>query len=322
MIYQYYFGDDVVIELLGRETYYEVQNASGSPHSEKARVLRCQTYLGKYNGNHGLDRKWPTSASAIHLVNRRLYHESLEFLYGAVSIYFQNPAEMYSFSKVVGHYPKLQWITRLHFFQNMGVFSLTTVEDEAWRKRCHSGWARFCTFLGLALPNLERLHIDLVLREYSSLKFSFVEPWATPLFKLGAPGYLKDFQLTIDSSLLQACKYRWHDLVIRNPPHPSNEATHLRMEGYYTLEQMHLLFAEALRKKVLGASDICAVRRYRELCKRQFTGISDETRRLYLALSTPLFGSVFDSPGNWAWVQGGNTGDDEDRLLENGPNAS
>jgi hypothetical protein len=298
-IYQHYFADDAIIELLSKSSHYDIPKVKGSTHHNTTRVIRCGEPLGSYSRVLGLNTKWDTSASALHLVNHRVYFESLTVLYGSVVFFFQAPTQILTFSKIVGR-SKLPWIKRLHFDQHTYSHP-RALEDEKWREKNKASWSRTCAFLSRGMPSLEELHINMILTD-SPLRFSFGESWAVPLFEFGMLSHLKDFQIKLDSRFLQGCKIDPTDLMqcIYMSPQQVRNA----VECYQTAQLMHQFFAGALAKKIQGASGFCAVQGYREMCKERFGGMSSELRQLYIGLSNHFFGSAFDSPRNWAWVNG------------------
>jgi hypothetical protein len=115
-----------------------VPTPESKPNSVPPTVVRFSNPLGKYNAVQGLQTNWAGSLSALSLVCRQVYTETVIFLYQKTTFVFDAPKRIkifFMFASRTG----IENITKLHLHYNTYGHPYST-EHLIWQKKHNRSW--------------------------------------------------------------------------------------------------------------------------------------------------------------------------------------
>ena len=288
-VYRFYFPDDIRCELVAAGTDFDplghkimklglipvwpCYSENGKKPklvpfeprtSMKLRISR-RLATSKYERIDWLRTKWPSSFSALILVSKQIYQESIAFLYQSTTFVFSAPVRINNFLKVLPA-TNLALITKLELhYNNYGPASWPPhIKDVIGQHR--KAWAGACKTAAKQMVNLRELHMWMYITD-SPLFFDLRQDWLTPFlsFRRWLPATQTDVpnigaldaKVGTDKGLALVNVYfdTWWsrpDALSYMPELPEASA------------DLHNLFGKAIGRTIMGASEEEAMAEFRE----------------------------------------------------------
>ncbi|OCL15303.1 hypothetical protein AOQ84DRAFT_384098 [Glonium stellatum] len=242
-------------------------------------TLRTPRKLGKYLRVHGMSTDWKTSFCALILVSKQINSEFIPLLYTSTTFVFAAPCRLSNFMAHISR-PSLEWIRKLHVhYSTYGNPKYT--EDLIWEKKHTICWTTRFQQAASLLKGLRELRIWLHVTE-TPLHFSLQAAWVQPLLAFRR----------LTEPLESPCSLTNTPSLSNNAP-DSVSAEHglqkpftnihivlttrwTRPYIFYDSElaeactALHNLFAEAIRRRMLGWSEADAMVEYREAWEERY----------------------------------------------------
>lgn len=275
-IYQYHYDTVQLIELMPKMAPYRVLEAykfdfkgtSNQGNDALKQGIRSGNLLGQYNRATGMKTRWHLSISGLHLVNKQISAECLDFLYACIMLMTQSYQRLSNFLTVV---PKknLKQVTRLQLdHQTYG--HPQYLHDEIWKKRHDETWSQTCKLAVTKLPGLTQVTINIDIRDVP-LRFTLNQPWAKPmLFFAHRKATLEDIKINVITPELASTVVDSKDWKTWKGYQPWY--VRILKERHEGAVEMHRLFGRAIKKKIEGFCDDCAMEEYLEALKEKFDG--------------------------------------------------
>jgi hypothetical protein len=146
-----------------------------------SREVRVGKPLGNYFMVEGLQTKWASSATALHLASKRIAHEVIPLMYQRYTFYIQSKSAM---ANLVKHVPRkyLKQIRRLRVDHR--AYGNPKYTRDTFRRDKHTkAWTTF--FRTLPVPALEELEVNVYVRG-PQRSVSPSDYWVAPLLELRA----------------------------------------------------------------------------------------------------------------------------------------
>jgi hypothetical protein len=140
------------------------------------RTVRISRLLGRYKRIDGFRTKWTTSLSALILVCKKVYYETIKLLYRNTKFVFHSSRRILNFLDCVPAV-NLSYITRLHLhYVPYGEPAVTSMR--AYQEKHIKSWDMACKALAERLINLRELDIavQFSMHHYFSLGHAFLQP--------------------------------------------------------------------------------------------------------------------------------------------------
>lgn len=277
LVYDFYFQVGFFVELVAQGTnldarrrktiklclssvagdgkLYKKEGFQGKSATDLKPTLRMSRLLGSYSRVNEIDTNWAKSYSPILLICKQIYSEVIVMLYANTTFIFNASNRLSNFLAMVPK-PNLAWVKklRLHYstYGNPNQTSLATFKT----KHCTS-WTKTCTKASKLFSSLQELRITLHVTD-TPLHFDLRQTWLLPILQfrrltrprisrpgITTPGPLKDIQ--IDLSTFYTRPFIWYNSQLEE-----------------ACKDLHALFADAIRKRVLGIGEEDALSEYKK----------------------------------------------------------
>ncbi|KAF2255228.1 hypothetical protein BU26DRAFT_514979 [Trematosphaeria pertusa] len=286
LVYRYYFLEEFRCEIAAKGcdfTYREpklmklcvgIVNPDGPAwrYKEKAKpasptTLRISRPLGNCKHIDGLKTSWFNSLCALMLVCKQIHREAIVFLYHTTTFVFNAPNRITNFLDAVPT-KNLSYVTKLHL--HYGTYGHPSfLADQIWKKKHVASWTRACKAAAKKLINLQELEIWMRVND-STLYFDLRQEWVQPLLQFRRLARTRKSMSVADTTTsfasedhkvpksLKAAKIHfrtyWSDCCgLCNNPNLADASLDL-----------HHLFAKAIGRAILGASEEEAMAEFKE----------------------------------------------------------
>ena len=291
-VYAFYIQDGFRAELVGRNAGLRWSSISGKflPKVDREKAgtnkkengwptLRISRKLGQYLRVHGMNTDWGTSFCALILVSKQISLEVIPLLYASTTFVFAAPCRLSNFMARISK-PSLEWVRKLHVqYSTYGNPKYT--KDLIWETKHNTRWASIFQQAASLLKGLRELQIWLHVTE-TPLHFSLQATWVQPLLAFRHltrplesahaptnPHFLSHnapCSITVEPTVQKpltnihiALTTRWTRPFIFYDSELADACTAL-----------HNLFAEAIRRMMLGWSEADAMVEYREAWEERY----------------------------------------------------
>lgn len=293
-IYRYVYEGGAYVEFMAATAQRALRgdsNIAPDASGKRARRLRCTVKSAKQALAAKDQTNWRASWSALSVTNKKVHEETVSFMYGGTTFYFQDSARLIYFLTTVPE-SSLQHVRALHLaHQSYG--DPQYVHDTPWKDKYEASFQRACELAAAKLPALTSLHVALDIRD-TPLRFTLRESWLQPLYAL-APALnprlaadprrsfadaagatqllLADIKLSLHTVYTSSDWERDMDrhLAWLKRHHPDAYAREQPAAARDRRDQKQLrvgfrgvtdLFADAVRRKLMGFDDASALEHY------------------------------------------------------------
>ena len=242
-------------------------------------TLRTSRKLGQYLRVHGMSTDWGTSFCALILVSKQISLEVIPLLYASTTFVFAAPCRLSNFMACISK-PSLEWVQKLHVhYSTYGNPKYT--KDLTWVTRHNTRWTSIFQQAASLLKGLRELRIWLHVTE-TPLRFSLQATWVQPLLAFRHltrplesahtptnPHFLSHNaprSITVEPTVQKpltnihiALTTRWTRPFIFYDSELADACTAL-----------HNLFAEVIKRRMLGWSEADAMVEYREAWEERY----------------------------------------------------
>ncbi|KAF2178586.1 hypothetical protein K469DRAFT_718120 [Zopfia rhizophila CBS 207.26] len=284
-IYSFYFEGEFHVEIAAPGTNFTPKepNTTGMclatvnkdsqiyKHHEKkgleniSSTLRMPRKLGRYTRVDGGKTNWTNSLSALILVCSQVHTEVIALLYSNTTFAFAAPRRIMNFLEVL---PKqnLALITKLHL--HYATYNCPYLSSHVvWQDKHTACWSDTCKHASRKLVNLQELQFWLHVT-VTPLYFDLCQYWIEPLLhfrRLTRSRTAKDnASSSISDSTRQSFSIGPLDIKIHFSTYYNRPFifSHSRLAD--ACADLHRLFAEAIRRRVMGWAVEDAMVDYRE----------------------------------------------------------
>ena len=229
-------------------------------HARRSHIQhRMSDYIaGHYQRINGLDTCWETSLCPFFLVCKKVYSESIGFLYENTTFGFDSPSRITRFLNVVSK-QNLSKVRKIQlYYHTYG--DPKWIRDVRWQERHRDSWSRACKAVAKQLINLNQLHAWIHVHK-TPIKLNMQQDWIRPFFWFRQ---CREPTKTIAKSLTTV-----------------NVQVESFWSGPYAFDQenlcgisadLHRIFGQAIASAILGASEDEAMEAFSDAWESKYAG--------------------------------------------------